>query len=245
MRLDQALVERGLVPSRSRARDLILQGQVIVGGRTASKPGQKVGDDDELSLSPEAHDYVSRAALKLEGALNTFPVDPMGRVAADIGSSTGGFTEVLLRRGAAKVYAVDVGTAQLHERLRSNERVVSLEGLNAKDLTAAHVPDRLGLIVSDISFISLLKALPPALALAEEGADLITLVKPQFEMGREVIGKNGAVLASHAEQRSFIQERIVPGLQKLGWEAQDLIDSPLLGGEGTKEFLLHAAKTTA
>jgi 23S rRNA (cytidine1920-2'-O)/16S rRNA (cytidine1409-2'-O)-methyltransferase len=245
VRLDQALVERGLVPSRSRARDLIGQGHVLVSGRTASKAGQKVAPSDDLSLSEGAHDYVSRAALKLAGALELFPIDPGGQVAADIGSSTGGFTEVLLRRGAVRVYALDVGRDQLHPSLRRNPKVVCLEGLNARDLTADHIPEAPSLIVTDVSFISLLKALPPALSLAQKGADLVALFKPQFEMGREAIGKNGAVLAPYEEQRRHAEEVVAGGLMNLGWRTLGVEDSPILGGEGTREFLLHAQKTRA
>jgi 23S rRNA (cytidine1920-2'-O)/16S rRNA (cytidine1409-2'-O)-methyltransferase len=245
MRLDQALVERGLVPSRARAKDLIRSGLVLVAGRPAVKAGQNVQEADELSLSEDAHDYVSRAALKLEKALDLFAVDPSGVVAADIGSSTGGFTEVLLRRGASKVYAVDVGSDQLHPSLRTHPSVISLEGLNARDVTSKHIPQAPDLVVSDISFISLLKALPPTLSLARDAADLVALVKPQFEMGRQAIGRNGAVLASEEEQRSFIGSVIVTGLADLGWRFLGLAESPILGGEGTKEFLLHAKKTAA
>jgi 23S rRNA (cytidine1920-2'-O)/16S rRNA (cytidine1409-2'-O)-methyltransferase len=218
---------------------------VLVDGAPASKPSQKVANGAVLTLAADAHDYVSRAALKLAGALEVFPVDPAGRIAADIGSSTGGFTEVLLRRGVGMVYAVDVGTAQLHPSLKNLPQVTSLEGLNAKDLTAEHLPETPSLIVCDISFISLLKALPPVLQLAAPGADLIALVKPQFEMGRDVIGKNGAVLASEDEQRHFVRDVIVAGFAKLGWQTQGVADSPILGGEGTKEYLLHATKTPA
>lgn len=242
MRLDQALLARGLAPSRSRARDLIRSGHVLIGGRPATKPGQPVGPDTEVSIDPAAHDYVSRAALKLVHGLDTFGVAVEGRIAADIGSSTGGFTEVLLERGAARVYSIDVGTDQLHERLRAHPAVVSLEGTNARDIRPGMLSDPVSLVVCDVSFISITKALPAVLDLAEAGADLVTLVKPQFELGRDAIGKNGRVLTPLPEQRAFVETVIVPFLENLGWVSSSVTTSPVRGGEGTTEYLLHAQK---
>lgn len=242
MRLDQALVERGLAPSRARAQELIRAGSVLLDGKPAAKASIKVGADRDLLLTDDALDYVSRAALKLVGGLDTFGVDPAGAAALDLGSSTGGFTEVLLRRGAKTVFAVDVGRDQLHDRLRSDDRVVSLEGLHARDLSRDHVPEALDLVVCDVSFISIVKALPTPLALAKQGAALVTLVKPQFELGREAIGKNGRVLLSEEEQRSHIDKVITPFLEGEGWTVRGIAESPILGGDGTKEYLLHAEK---
>ncbi|MEM1409813.1 MAG: TlyA family RNA methyltransferase [Pseudomonadota bacterium] len=241
-RLDVILTQRGLAPSRSRARALIKNGWVRVDGETVTKPSSVVGTRAALDVTDDAYDFVSRAALKLDHGLDHFAVDPSGRVSLDIGASTGGFCDVLLRRGAAFVFAVDVGHGQLHPSLSEDDRVASLEGVNAKDLTKdliTYVPD---LLVCDVSFISLMKALPAALSLAAPQADLITLVKPQFELGPEAIGKNGRVLPSRDEQRWFIDERITPFLARHGWSVAGITASPILGGEGTFEFLLHAQK---
>ncbi|MEM7669837.1 MAG: TlyA family RNA methyltransferase, partial [Pseudomonadota bacterium] len=183
MRLDQALVARGLAPSRARAQDVIRLGQVSVGGSIVSKPSTKVDDETELSVSAEAHDYVSRAALKLVGGLDAFGVDPSDLICLDLGASTGGFTDVLLRRGAKHVFAVDVGTDQFHPSLRDDRRVSSLEGTHAKHLSRDLIPRPIDLVVCDVSFISIVKALPPALALTGPAGQLVTLVKPQFELG--------------------------------------------------------------
>ncbi|NNU16383.1 TlyA family RNA methyltransferase [Parvularcula sp. ZS-1/3] len=244
MRLDQALVERGLAPSRSRAQELIKLGHVSISGQTATKASVRVDPQADFSISDDAHDYVSRAALKLAGALDAFPVDPAGKVALDLGSSTGGFTEVLLRHGAAKVYSVDVGRDQLHPSLRNRPEVVSLEGTHAKDLTRELIQEPIDILVCDVSFISILKALPPVAALMRKGGDMITLTKPQFELGKDAIGKNGRVLPSPEEQEGFIRETILPEIASWGFTIHELINSPILGGEGTKEFLLHATKTT-
>lgn len=242
MRLDQAMVERGLAPSRSRAQALIKEGAVTVGTNVARKASVAVRPDTDIRLSDGAPAYVSRAALKLLHGLDVFGVDPLERISLDLGASTGGFTEVLIKRGAAKVYAVDVGTEQLHLSLRGHPRVVSLENTHAKALTRALVPEPLGLIVCDVSFISIMKALPPALALSAPDAELVTLIKPQFELGLEAIGKNGRVLTPVDEQRAFISGVITPFLAERGWLTQAVADSPILGGDGTREFLLHARK---
>ncbi|MEO1043253.1 MAG: TlyA family RNA methyltransferase [Pseudomonadota bacterium] len=244
MRLDQALVERGLAPTRSRAQAMIREGHVLVDGLVASKASAKIPGGAFLSVSSGAHDYVSRAALKLLGALVHYKVDPAGQVCLDLGASTGGFTDVLLRAEAAKVYAVDVGHHQLAERLRVDQRVVSLEQTHARDLTSAMVPDTIDLIVCDVSFISVTKALPTALALTGNNAKLITLLKPQFELGREAIGKNGRVLPPLEEQRQFLIDHVVSAITDLGWETRPITESPILGGEGTTEFLLYADKAT-
>jgi 23S rRNA (cytidine1920-2'-O)/16S rRNA (cytidine1409-2'-O)-methyltransferase len=196
IRLDQALEARGLLPSRARARDAILRGTVTVNGIVAQKPNQHVASADRIALDDPAAAYVSRAALKLVAGLDAGAIDPAGRICLDLGASTGGFTQVLLERGAARVYAVDVGHDQLHERIKADPRVISLEGVNGRDLTAELIPEPIQLIVSDVSFVSILKVIDPVLALAAPGAEAVILIKPQFEVGRENVGKGG-----HRHQR--------------------------------------------
>lgn len=245
MRLDQALLARGLAPSRSRAQELIKGGHVLVDGLAVTKPSISVEDGIDLALASTAHDYVSRAALKLAHGLEHFGIDVAGKISLDLGSSTGGFTDVLLRGGALKVYAIDVGTDQLHPSLKEDLRVTSLEGTHSKDLSRSLVPEGVNLVVCDVSFISIVKALPPALMLSSDDAELVTLVKPQFELGRQAIGKNGRVLASDQEQRTYIDQTITPFLATLGWNTRGVTASPILGGAGTTEYLLHAQKTSA
>ncbi len=238
LRLDKVLLMRGLVPTRSRARDLIVRGAVSVGGAAELKPGALVAEDAPIVLA-EPSDYVSRGALKLEAALDAFGFDARGRVALDVGASTGGFTDVLLRRGAKHVFAVDVGHGQLHPRLAEDSRVTSLEGQDARGLTEREIPQRVGAIVADVSFISLEKALPAALAFAEAGCWLVALVKPQFEAGREAIGKGGIV--RDAAVRDAQADKISAWLGGLpGWQVVGVIASPIEGGSGNQEFLLGA-----
>ena len=241
-RLDELLVRRGLFATRSRARDAIERGTVTVGGRATTKPGLAVTDDAVITVDDPARRYVSRAALKLIAGLDAFAVDPKGRTALDIGASTGGFTQVLLERGAAHVIALDVGHGQLDPALRADRRVTGIEGLNARDLGEGHLGGRHSdLIVSDVSFISLTLALPPALRLAAPGAAGIFLVKPQFEAGREAIGKGG--LLREPDEAPRIAERLRAWLDTVpGWRAVSLIDSPIEGGDGNREFLLAGAK---
>lgn len=240
LRLDQALVARGLAATRSRARDLILRGQVLVDGRVAAKAGVMVADEAEIVLAPgAAADAVSRGGLKLAAGLDAFGFDPAGRVALDVGASTGGFTEVLLARGAARVYAVDVGHGQLHGRLAADARVVSLEGTDSRTLDAGLVPEPAGAIVADISFISLEKALPAALAIAAPGAFLVALVKPQFEAGREGVDKGGIV--RDAAVRDAAVARVRDWIARLaGWRVVGIVPSPIAGGSGNQEYLLGA-----
>ncbi|GGB51543.1 hemolysin [Roseibium aquae] len=240
-RLDQLLVARGIFPTRARARDAILRGTVQVDGAVCIKPARKTPVNAVLAADDPAAAYVSRAALKLVAGLETFGIDPSGRTCLDIGSSTGGFTQVLLERGAARVHAIDVGTDQFHPRLRGHPRVNLREGLNARDLRPSDLdgesPD---LIVSDVSFISLKLALPPALDLARPGAQAVLLVKPQFEAGRERVGKGGLVdpaiaEAVSAELRDWLDTAA-------DWTAGDLFPSPIAGGDGNREWLLHGTK---
>ena len=242
LRLDQLLLSAGLFPSRSRARDAITRGTVRVDGRVVTKPGAVFPPSVALSVDDPAQAYVSRAALKLIAALDGFGLDPKGRDCLDVGASTGGFTQVLLERGAAHVVAVDVGHDQLHPSLREDPRITNLEGLNARALGRADLGGReIGAVVSDVSFISLKLALPPALALATPGAFCALLVKPQFEAGREAIGKAGllkdpasAPLVAAGLERWLTEE--------MGWQSLGLIPSPISGGDGNVEFLLGGLK---
>lgn len=245
IRLDHLLIERGLFESRSRARDAIARGTVQVNGSTAIKPGQLVTAQAVLSVDDPAQDYVSRAALKLLAALDHFGIDPSGRTCLDVGASTGGFTEVLLERGAAHVVAVDVGHGQMHERIAGNARVTNIEGLNARNMEHEDIEEReIDLLVSDVSFISLKLALPPALDLAEPGALCVLLVKPQFEAGRENIGKGG--LLREPETAPAIAESLKTWLEvDMGWQILGLIPSPIAGGDGNQEYLLAGKKPAA
>jgi 23S rRNA (cytidine1920-2'-O)/16S rRNA (cytidine1409-2'-O)-methyltransferase len=239
IRLDLALVARGLAPTRARARDAILRGHVTVDARVVDKPASTVPPDAVLALTDPASRYVSRGALKLIAALDHFGFDPAGLVALDIGASTGGFTQVLLERGATRVHAIDVGHGQLHESLRSDSRVVSREGLNARELTHETIGEAVGAIVADVSFISLRLVLPPALGLAAPGAWMAVLVKPQFEVGRAEIGKGGIVRNPDAGARAA--DEIATWIGGLpGWRVEGLIPSPIEGGDGNREFLLGA-----
>jgi 23S rRNA (cytidine1920-2'-O)/16S rRNA (cytidine1409-2'-O)-methyltransferase len=238
-RLDIVLVERGLAPSRSRARDLIKGGKVLVDGEVCMKAGAEVDEDEALSLRGAGPPAVSRAGAKLASALASFEFDPAGLVALDVGASTGGFTEALLARGAAKVYAVDVGHGQLHANLRDNPRVVYFEGCDARALTRALIPEPVAAIVADVSFISLTKALLPALGLAAPGAWLVALIKPQFEVGRGGVGKGGIVREAAARQKAVDSVTAWISAQD-GWRIAGVVPSPIKGGSGNEEYLLGA-----
>lgn len=242
MRLDELLVHRGFFGSRSRARDAIERGTVRVGGVLAAKPGAGVAQDAPITVEDPARAYVSRAALKLIAGLDRFGLDPSGRQALDIGASTGGFTQVLLERGARHVVAVDVGHGQMDALLRADPRVSCLEGVNARDLDRAHLGDIApDFLVSDVSFISLKLALPPALKLASQGANGIFLVKPQFEAGREAIGKGG--LLRDPDEGVRVAERLRDWLDGVpGWRSIGLYPSPIEGGDGNREYLLAGVK---
>lgn len=238
-RLDRLLVSRGLVKSRARAQDLIRQGHVLVAGRIAGKSAQLVPDDADIRLGEEAWQHVSRGALKLRAGLAHFGFSVSGRVALDVGASTGGFTETLLGHGAVRVYAVDIGTAQLHETLRRDPRVINLEGQDARRLSATDVPEPIGAIVADLSFISLAKALPAALELAAADAWLIALVKPQFEAGPEAVGRGGIVRDHPTRERALAEVRQwIDALPK--WQTAGHIASPIKGRTGNLEYLIGA-----
>jgi 23S rRNA (cytidine1920-2'-O)/16S rRNA (cytidine1409-2'-O)-methyltransferase len=240
-RLDARLVELGLAPSRARAQDFIRRGLVEIAGVVERRPSAGVAADAAIRLSQAAGDHVSRGALKLMAALDRFDFPVTGVVALDLGASTGGFTQVLLARGAARVYAVDVGHGQLHARVAGDARVVSLEGRDARRLDRALVPEPVDAIVADVSFISLTKALPVPLTLARAGAWLVALIKPQFEAGRAAVGKGGIVRDPAARQRSVDLVRAWVAAQP-GWRVLDVIASPIAGGSGNEEFLLGAVR---
>lgn len=240
MRIDQLLVARGVFDSRARARAAIEAGRVRADGRVVAKPSEKVAEDAVIEAEA-AHPWVGRGALKLAHALELWPVAIEGRVVLDVGASTGGFTEVCLERGAAQVFAVDVGTGQLHPSVAADPRVVNLEKTDARHLTTALITDTPSLIVCDASFISLSKVLPAALALAEPEADLITLVKPQFEAdGPKAVGKKGVVKDPEAHAAAVAGVRA--WLEESGWTVREVADSPITGGDGNVEFLLWAQK---
>jgi len=242
-RADQLLVDRGLAESRTRAQALILAGLAFVGDRKIDKAGQQIADDAEISIKGRDHPWVSRGGIKLDHALAHLGWDVAGAVAIDVGSSTGGFTDVLLSRGAARVHAVDSGTNQLAWKLRQDPRVIVHEQTSARILTADHIPEPIDLVVCDASFIALSKVMPVPLSFTAEGARLVALIKPQFEAQRHEVGKKGVVRdpAVHArvcaEVRAWIEES--------GWIVLDLIQSPITGPEGNVEFLVAAQKRNA
>jgi 23S rRNA (cytidine1920-2'-O)/16S rRNA (cytidine1409-2'-O)-methyltransferase len=238
-RADLLLVARGLFESRAKARAAIEAGGVTADGRLVGKASEMLADDAVVEATP-AHPWVGRGALKLEHALTLWPVPVEGRVVLDVGASTGGFTEVCLAAGARRVYAVDVGRGQLHPTLAHDPRVAALEGLDARKLTAAEIPESPALVVCDVSFIGLAKALPAALHLAALGADLIALVKPQFEVGPQRVGKGGLVKDEAARTQALAEVKAF--LETAGWAVQATADSPVEGGDGNREYLLWARK---
>lgn len=238
-RADVVLVERGLFDSRAKARAAIEAGGVVADGRALAKASELV-DEAAVIEATAAHPYVGRGALKLAQALGLWPVLVEGRTVLDVGASTGGFTEVCLQHGAARVYAVDVGRGQLHPKLAGDPRVVSLEGVDARSLTPHLIPVAPDLIVTDVSFIGLAKALPAALRLATLGADLVALVKPQFEVGPDHVGKGGLVKDEAARARAL--EEVAEFLRSSGWIVRATADSPITGGDGNHEYLLWAQK---
>ncbi|HEX7875040.1 MAG TPA: TlyA family RNA methyltransferase [Sphingobium sp.] len=237
-RADQLLVDRGLAESRARAQALILAGLVFMGDRKIDKAGQQVAQDAALEVRGRDHPWVSRGGVKLAHAIDHFGIEVTGMVAIDVGSSTGGFTDVLLSKGAAKVYAVDSGTNQLAWKLRSDPRVVVHEQTSARILTPSHIPEQVDIIVCDASFISLAKVLERPISFARPGAHLVALIKPQFEAGREEVGKGGVVRdpAIHARVCDEVSEWVTS--EK--WDVIGITPSPITGPQGNVEFLIYA-----
>ncbi|MGQ3113386.1 MAG: TlyA family RNA methyltransferase [Brevundimonas sp.] len=237
-RLDVLLVERGLAESRGKARAAIEAGGVTVDGQPARAPSQTVGPDTVVTYAG-AHRFVGRGALKLDHALTLWPIAAEGRTVLDVGASTGGFTEVCMERGAARVFAVDVGQGQLHPRIAADPRVVNLEQTDARDLTPDLIPDAPDLIVCDASFISLMKVLPVALSLAAPGADLVTQDHPHFELeSRSEVGRGGLVRDETARQAAL--DRVVAWLEAEGWAVRETTESPVTGGDGNIVYLVWA-----
>jgi 23S rRNA (cytidine1920-2'-O)/16S rRNA (cytidine1409-2'-O)-methyltransferase len=240
-RADQLLVEQGLAETRAKAQALILAGLVSTGGRRIDKPGTALAEDTELALAGRDHPWVSRGGVKLGFALDHFAIDPDGLTALDIGASTGGFTDVLLVRGVARVHAVDVGRGQLAWKLRQDPRVVVHEGINARYLSRAEIPDPIDLLTCDASFIGLATVLPAPLALTAERASLVALIKPQFEAGPAEVGKGGVVRDPMVHRA--VCERVAAWIgAQPGWRVVGIADSPLTGPAGNREFLIHARK---
>jgi 23S rRNA (cytidine1920-2'-O)/16S rRNA (cytidine1409-2'-O)-methyltransferase len=237
-RLDRELVERQLVESREKAQALILAGKVLVDGQLSDKPGRAVASSSRIEVQQPLR-YVSRGGLKLEAALDAFQIRVEGRVCLDVGTSTGGFTDCLLQRGAARVHAVDTGAGQIHWKLRTDSRVVLHENTNARHLTFSEIGELAALITCDVSFISVTLLIPALAPLLFQDGDWIILVKPQFEVGRDLVGKGGIVRDPEAQQ--WACDRVQTAMNSAGFETR-LIDSPILGAEGNREFLLHGKR---
>ncbi len=240
IRLDQLIVDRNLADSKTRAQALVMAGHVFIGDVKAQKPGQQVAEDAPLQVKGSDHPWVSRGGIKLAHALDEFAIDVTDAVAMDVGSSTGGFTDVLLTNGAARVYAVDSGTNQLAWKLRQDERVIVHEQTSARILTESHIPEPIDIIVCDASFISLAKVLETPLTFTKTGAQIIALIKPQFEAGRGEVGKGGVVRdeAIHARVCAEVQMWLV----EKNWTVRGLTTSPITGPQGNIEFLIWAQK---
>lgn len=238
VRVDQLLVERGLAESREKARALILAGDVLIDGQKSDKPGRSVSSDSEVKVTARLP-YVSRGGVKLAAALDHFTIDVRGQVCLDVGSSTGGFTDCLLQRGAARVWSIDVGHGQLDWKLRNNPRVVVREGVNARYLAQEDFPDKFDLAVCDASFISATLLIPSIVPLLTHRGRMIILVKPQFEAGKGEVGKGG-IVRDPAQHRAAC-ERVQACVEALGFQAS-FLESPIQGAEGNREFLLHATK---
>ena len=240
LRADQLLVERGLVESRAKGQALILAGLVYSGDRKVEKAGQAMKPDAPLEVKGRDHPWVSRGGVKLDHGLKHFAWDVTGMVAIDVGSSTGGFTDVLLINGAIRVYAVDSGTNQLAWKLRQDPRVVVWEQTNARNLTTEHIPQPVDIIVCDASFISLTKVLAAPIGFAKPGAHMVALIKPQFEAGREEVGKGGVVRDAAVHER--VCSEVAEWIEAQGWDVQGVTPSPITGPEGNVEFLIGAIR---
>lgn len=242
LRLDQFLVQQGLAETRSKAQAYIMAGLVYHGEQKLDKSGQMIADDAELTVRGKEHPWVSRGGMKLAKALDEYRIDVTGLIAMDVGSSTGGFTDVLLTNGAVKVYAVDVGTGQLDPKIRNDARVVVMEQTNARHLTRDMVADAIDLIVCDASFISLTKVLPAALALSKPNAQLIALIKPQFEVGKAEVSRGKGVITDRTLHQ-WSCDMIRDWITGEGWQVQGVTESPVKGPKGNTEFLLYACKS--
>ncbi len=240
IRLDQLIVDRGLAESKTRAQALVMAGHVFIGDAKAQKPGQQLADDAEVSVKGSDHPWVSRGGIKLAHALQEFSIAVTGMVSIDVGSSTGGFTDVLLTNGAKIVYAVDSGTNQLAWKLRQDERVIVHEQTSARILTDVHIPELVDIIVCDASFIGLAKVLERPLSFAKNGAQLIALIKPQFEAGRDEVGKGGVVRDPLVHSR--VCDEVEMWLVEKNWTVGGLTTSPITGPQGNVEFLIWAQK---
>jgi len=239
-RLDKILVDRGLVTSRTRGEELIKNGDVLVNGISVEKPGKKIHIDSKILLLNEELTWVSRGALKLIKAIDHFQIPVSDKTFIDLGASTGGFTEVLLSKGAKHVFCVDVGHGQLHERIRTNPSITNIEKTHIRELTTAHVPEAVDGMVIDVSFISLEKVLPFTGSFVKEGGTLVALIKPQFELEKRLLNKSGVVKS--ALNYPGILQRIEKAALDSHFEVNGIIDSPIIGGDGNKEFLLFATK---
>lgn len=242
-RIDKLLVDLSLCSSRERARAMIMAGKVLVNDQLVDKAGTKVDIEAQVRLRGEDIPYVSRGGVKLAAGLDSFSLTVVGRVAIDVGASTGGFTDCLLQHGVKKVYAVDVGYGQLAWSLREDNRVINIERTNIRELSSKDLPDCPDLAVIDASFISLDKVLPATLALLAEHADIIALIKPQFEVGKGLVGKGGVVRDPELHQK--VIEKIKIGAQLLGCSVNQVIASPILGPKGNREFLIHLTRQVA
>ena len=240
IRLDRLLVARGFAESRERGHALILAGQVLVNGQKQDKAGALVPEDAGIRILGEVLPYVSRGGLKLEGALKGFKISVEGKTALDVGASTGGFTDCLLQHGAEKVYAVDVGYGQLAWKLRQDPRVITIERVNIRDIASSLIPEPIDIAVIDVSFISLEKVIPSILKFLNPDSEIIALIKPQFEVGREQVGKGGIVRDEAA--RSAAVDRVTDFIRGSGFEVKGVIPSPITGQDGNVEFLMHAVR---
>jgi 23S rRNA (cytidine1920-2'-O)/16S rRNA (cytidine1409-2'-O)-methyltransferase len=240
IRIDRLLVLRGLAESREKAQAIILAGQVLVNGQKQDKAGAAVPEDSELRILGDSLRYVSRGGLKLEAALREFAISTTGKVALDIGASTGGFTDCLLQQGARKVYAVDVGYGQMAWKLRQDPRVAVIERTNIRELDPALIPEPAELCVIDVSFISLEKVIPPALTCLSPGAELVALIKPQFEVGKDRVGKGGIVRDEAA--RTAAVDKIKEFMTGIGLDVKGVIPSPITGQDGNVEYLIYAVR---
>ncbi len=239
IRIDRLLTERGIAESRQKAQAFVIAGQVLADEQKITKPGQQVAPEAEIRILGPTPKYVSRAGVKLEAALEKFELSVRDKVCLDVGASTGGFTDCLLQHGAAKVYAVDVGTAQLHWKIRQDERVIVRERVNARYLSSELVPQQVQFVCCDVSFISVTLIFPAIRPLLTAEADLVVLAKPQFEVGRGQVGKGGIV--DDPELHRQVTEKVRQALRQIGFRRVDEMESPIRGAEGNKEFLLHGS----